>query len=337
VTFKDYYQILGVPRGAGEEEIKKAFRKLARQFHPDVAKDKKAAEEKFKEINEAYEVLGDPDKRRKYDELGADWKSGGEFRPPPGAGGQRRRSTGGSRSAEYQFGGTGFSDFFEQFFSSRRGGGAFTGEDGDNPALRGQDVETEIMVTLEEAARGALRPISLTFTGRCDACGGSGRRRNVLCSACAGLGKVTKSENYQLKIPVGVREGQKLRLAGRGEAGFGGGPAGDLFLRVRLARHPDFRVEGDDLHYELPVAPWEAVLGATVSVPTLGKPVVIKIPPGAQNGLKLRVRGHGLPRTGGGPGDLLVTMTVQTPGTVGEPERALWEKLAHESRFNPRD
>jgi curved DNA-binding protein len=322
VQYKDYYETLGVPRTASEADIKKSFRKLAREYHPDVAKDKKKAEEKFKEINEAYEVLSDPAKRKKYDELGANWKSGAEFRPPPGwesftgrrGFGGSGAGGGGAREYEFEFGGTGFSDFFEQLFGSRMRGGGFGQPGGfaeEDFAERGRDIEGDLMVTLEEAMRGSVRSVSVRHNSHTD--------------------------TYQVKIPAGVTEGQRLRVAGRGEAGSGGGAAGDLFLRVRLARHPDFEVEGHDLIYTLELAPWEAVLGASISVPTLSGRVNIKIPPGTQNGQKLRVRGRGLPDRNGGHGDLIVVAQAEVPRQVSEAERKLWEQLAKESKFNPRD
>ena len=316
VEFKDYYKILGVERNASGDDIRKAFRKLARQFHPDVAKDKKRAEEKFKEINEAYEVLGDPAKRKKYDELGANWKSGADFRPPPDwgqfAGRQNSRGRGPAGvDFETHFGGTGFSDFFEQLFGSRmRGGtggfGATDSSDGEFVG-RGRDVEGDIMVTLEEAARGSIRPVSVQHGSR--------------------------TETHQVKIPAGVAEGQRLRITGRGEHGSGGGAAGDLYLRVRLAKHPDFEVEDHHLIYEAELAPWEAALGAEISVPTLAGRVNIRIPAGTQNGQKLRVRGRGLPPSG----DLLVIAKIVVPSKLSEAEKKLWEQLRRESTFNPRD
>jgi curved DNA-binding protein len=319
VQYKDYYESLGVSRGAGDAEIKKAFRKLAREFHPDVAKDKKRAEEKFKEINEAYEVLSDPVKRKKYDELGANWKSGAEFRPPPGwenFGGQPSRGRGaagpGAEEFEFHFGGTGFSDFFEQLFGSAAGGrrGGFSGFrnfEEQEMAERGRDVEGDLMVTLEEAARGSVRSVNV--------------RHN------------SHTQTYQVRIPPGVTEGQKLRLAGRGETGSGGGQAGDLYLRVRLARHPDFEVDGANLVYDAEIAPWEAVLGAEISVPTLTGRVNIKIPAGTQSGQKLRVRGRGLSVDG----DLFVVIKIVVPAKISDSEKELWEQLKKESKFNPRD
>lgn len=324
VQYKDYYATLGIPKTATHDEIRKAFRKLARIHHPDVAKDKKGAEAKFKEINEAYEVLGDAEKRKRYDELGADWKGGGDFRPPPGweqfAGGRTRRGGGAGHPAyEFQFGGTGFSDFFETFFGSAAGrsgfprGGRFATE--EEFAARGRDIEGDIMVTLEEVIRGSVRAVNVKSE----------------------VDGEVRTKTFQVKIPAGVGEGQRLRIAGRGEAGAGGGAAGDLFLRVRIAKHPDFEVESHNLIYEADIAPWEAVLGANLSVPTLEGRVNIKIPPGTQNGQKLRVRGRGLPDREGAHGDLIVVTRIVVPQTVTEEERKLWEKLASESNFKPRD
>jgi len=345
VKYKDYYQILGVQRTASDTEIKKAFRKLAREYHPDVAKNKKQAEEKFKEINEAYEVLGDPAKRKKYDELGQNWNAGSDFRPPPGwesFNGGRGFAGRGSRSEEYDFhfGGTGFSDFFEQLFGSRGAagpggpGGRFTEEDlGREP---GRDIEGDIMVTLEEAMRGSVRSVSVRHGVPCQNCGGTGQRARHPCNVCGGTGQVQKTDTYQVKIPAGVTEGQRLRVPGRGEAGTAGGKAGDLYLRVRFAKHPDFDVQDHNLIYHAELAPWEAVLGANVSVPTLDGSVNIRIPPGTQAGQKLRVRGRGLPLRDGSNGDLIVETNIEVPATVSDNERKLWEQLAKESNFNPR-
>ena len=347
MEFKDYYKILGVARTAAADEIKKAFRKLAREYHPDVAKDKKSAEEKFKEINEAYEVLGDPEKRKKYDELGPNWKAGQQFRPEPGweqqFGGRRPRGGAtGDGGFNFEFGGTGFSDFFEQIFGGRGNGGrAGNGRRGGFPqadmAERGQDIEADIMVPLEEAARGAVRSVTLRREGACDACGGTGHKLQRTCTTCGGSGRLAKADTCKVRIPAGVAEGQKLRLSGRGETGAGGGEAGDLYLRVRIAKHPDFEVIDGQLHCEAAVAPWEAVLGASVSVPTLDGRVSIKIPPGTQSGQQMRLRGRGLPKAGGEPGDLIVEVMIEVPAKLTEAERKLWEQLAKESKFNPRE
>jgi curved DNA-binding protein len=348
VQYKDYYKSLGVARDASEADIKKAFRKLAREYHPDVAKNKKQAEEKFKEINEAYEVLGDPAKRKKYDELGANWNAGADFRPPGGwenFGGGRPGAGRGPRGEEYtfHFGGTGFSDFFEQLFgaSGRPGGAGFGRRSGfqeeDLGAERGRDIEGDIMVTLEEATLGSVRSVSVRHGAPCEHCGGTGRRAQHVCNVCGGTGQVAKTDTYQVKIPAGVTEGQRLRISGRGEAGTGGGKAGDLFLRVRLAKHPDFEVQDHDLVYETEVAPWEAVLGGEVSVPTLNGRVNIRVPAGTQNGQKLRVRGRGLTGREGVSGDLIVVTRVEVPRSVTDGERKLWEQLAKESKFKPRE
>jgi curved DNA-binding protein len=347
VKFKDYYEVLGVPRSASADDIKKAFRKLAREYHPDVAKTKKGAEEKFKEINEAYEVLSDPEKRKKYDELGPNWKQGADFRPPPGWQGGFRPGGGfgggqPNDGVEFEFGGTtGFSDFFEQLFGSRtRGGSPFGGRGGfaeEETAERGRDVEGDLMVTLEEAMHGSVRSVQLRRAVTCENCGGTGEKNGRVCPVCGGSGQTYKTETYQVKIPPGVTAGQRLRVAGRGEAGTHGGAAGDLFLRVHLARHPDFEVEDHNLIYEAEVAPWEAVLGANLSVPTMDGKVNIKIPPGTQNGQKLRVRGRGLPQKTGPAGDLIVVIRIEVPEKISEAERKLWAELAEGSSFKPRE
>jgi len=310
VQFRDYYETLGVSKTASEEEIRSAFRKLARKHHPDVAKDKKAAEEKFKEINEAYEVLSDPEKRKKYDQLGADWNQPGGFQPPPQWGGQSEGGKfyqwgGGDGGVEFEFGGTGFSDFFEAFFGGGRGRSAFGGFGGQQAtAERGADVEADIMVTLEEALQGSTRSVSLRRAG------------------------ANKVEQYQVKIPRGVHEGQRIRLAGQGEAGTRGGKSGDLFLRVRLARHPDFRVEGSDLIHEEKIAPWQAILGTELEVPTLEGKVRLKVPPGTQGGQRFRLRERGLPSATGKRGDLYVEVQINIPKKITQRERELWTELA---------
>ena len=302
--FKDYYATLGIQRDASAAEIKKAFRKLARQHHPDVAKDKKGAEAKFKEINEANEVLGDPDKRAKYDALGADWQSPRDAREP------------GGQSREFNFGGTGFSDFFEQYFS----GGSRHGFPETNPSARerrGSDIEGDILVTLEEVMEGSVRPVSLQITNS----------RN---------GKA-ETHSFQVRIPAGVTDGKRIRVPGQGESGAGGATAGDLYLRVRHAAHPDFHTEGADLYHELDLAPWEAVLGAELSVPTLDGPIKLRVPPGSEHGQQLRVRGRGLPvGKAGARGDFHAILQIQVPARLTAEERALWEKLKEVSKFHPR-
>lgn len=331
IKYKDYYEILGVPRRASREEIRTAYRKLARKYHPDVSGGKPGMEDKFKEINEAHEVLKDPEKREKYDSMGRGMEYegafAGGFRPHRGAEGRAAAggwtTTGGEpENFGFNFGGTGFSDFFETFFGSRRMGGdpfggigAETGRGRAGP-MKGADLEADIMVTLEEAIHGSTRQLNVER-------GGPGGSRNV--------------ETYQVKIPPGVRQGQRIRLAGKGEPGTGTGASpGDLFLRVRLSEHPDFRVEGSDLYYDLPLAPWEAALGARVEVPTPSGKASLHISSGASSGKKFRLRNQGLPKEGGGKGDFYVVAQVKTPSHTSSAEKALWEELAKVSTFDPR-
>lgn len=317
VEFKDYYDVLGVAREANDAEIKKAFRKLARKYHPDVAKDKVRAESKFRELNEANEVLSDPEKRRLYDELGENWNHPERQAAPPGGFG------GGFREgAEFHFDGTGFSDFFEQFFGSRgRPVGGFgrnrgEGSGGEAFAQRGQDIESDILVTLDELLHGSTRSIRLQ---RID----------------PGTGEETV-QTLRVKIPPGVREGQLIRLAGKGQEGFGGGESGNLYLRVKIAQHPDFRVRGADLYCEVELAPWEAVLGAAVHLPILDGKVSLKIPVGTTAGRQFRLVGKGLPTKDGARGDLYAAVSIQVPAELTPEQKTLWEELAAKSTFTPR-
>ncbi|MFC5453951.1 DnaJ C-terminal domain-containing protein [Prosthecobacter fluviatilis] len=315
--FKDYYATLGVPRDASADDIKKAFRKLARLYHPDTAKDKKTAEAKFKEVNEANEVLSDPEKRRKYDTLGANWQEAGDFQPPPsGAGG---------REQEFHFGGTGFSDFFEQYFSGGSRYGFPQGFEEEIPsggsrkgrARRGHDIEGDILVTLEEAMHGTQRPISLQTVNR-------------------QTGAV-QTHSFEVRIPPGATDGRRIRVPGQGEPGRNGGEAGDLYLRVRHAAHPDFTTQEADLHHDLAIAPWEAVLGAEIIVPTLDGSIKLRIPAGSENGQSLRVRGRGLPKGKTAErGDFFVKLQIVLPDKTSDAERKLWEQLRSASTFNPR-
>jgi curved DNA-binding protein len=318
VEFKDYYEVLGVARDASDEVIKKAFRKLARKYHPDVAKDKITGEANFKEINEANEVLSDPEKRRKYDQLGANWNHPERQQPPPqgGFGG------GHADASEFHFEGTGFSDFFEQFFGSRgRPSGGFgrtrgNGAGGETLVQRGQDIEGDILVTLDEVLHGSTRTIHLQ---RADPRTGQ-----------------SVTQTLRVKIPPGVREAQLIRLAGKGQEGIGGGDSGNLYLRVKFAQHPDFRVRDADLYYDLDLAPWEAVLGATVDIPTLDGTVSLKIPAGTLAERQLRLRGKGLPTGKGTRGDLYAVVSIQVPAHLTPEQKVLWEQLATQSAFNPR-
>src|ERR1019366_3520628 len=317
VKFQDYYETLGVDRSAPADDIKTAFRKLARLYHPDVAKNKVSGEAKFKEINEAYEVLSDPEKRRRYDELGAHWQDGGGMPFPPG-GGYRGRPRSPQGAPDFEFDGTGFSDFFESFFGGGRRGFPSRGAAGAHEAVVhvGQDVEADLLVTLEEALRGSLK--------------------NVTLRRPAGDGRSERTDTYRVRIPAGVREGQRIRLAGQGEEGLGRGAAGDLYMRVRLARHPDFSVQGADLFFELDLAPWEAALGVKAKIPTLDGATSLRVPAGTAAGTQLRLRGLGLPREDMTRGDLFATVRIQMPESISAEERGLWEHLARISTFKPR-
>jgi len=308
VEFRDYYQILGVSKTASQDEVRSAFRKLARVHHPDTAKDKKNAEERFKELNEAYEVLGDPEKRRKYDEFGPQWDR--PTAPPPGEtgrGGFHPGSANGSfdpaDGTDFEFGGTGYSDFFEQFFGSRAGGFSGTGTGTHAGPRRGRDVDADVMVTLEEALNGSTRQISF--------------RR----------GETGTVQTYTVRIPKGVREAQRIRLAGQGGRGPEGGTPGDLFLVVRLQKHPDYLVEGADVFYEADVPVKTVVLGGDVEIPTLDGRVRLRIPECTQNGRKLRIAGRGLPKPGGARGDFYAVVQVELPEQLTDAERETWRKL----------
>lgn len=326
VKFQDYYEILGVPRTATEAEIKKAYRRLAQKYHPDVNKDP-GAEAKFKEINEAYEVLGDPQKRKQYDALGANWKAGQEFTPPPGWENIRFDfHTTGSRGGEaFDFGSLGgFSDFFEMLFGQGLGSRfrtVNTHDDSSGVAVNGEDQEAGITISLEEAYRGATKVIGLE-TQTVD-------RRGIPHRAL---------KQYEVRIPPGTTEGSRIRLAGQGSPGRGGGAAGDLYLRVHIAPHPRFSVHGHNLHTTVNIAPWEAALGAKVHIPALDGAIALNIPPGTQSGQQLRVRGKGLPLgKGQGHGDLMVAIRIVVPERLSARERQLFEELGRTSSFNPRE
>jgi curved DNA-binding protein len=309
VAFRDYYDALGVSREASADEIRRAYRTLARRYHPDVNKEE-SAEDRFKEISEAYEVLRDPEKRERYDRFGQNWKAGEDVSGAAGfdsrdAGAGFAAGRGGFGDARIDFGGGGFSDFFEGFFGGRAGGARASGFEGFS--MRGADQEAVLELSLEEAAAGGRRRITLD----------DGR-------------------DYEVEIPAGVRHGQRIRLAGAGARGGDGGPAGDLFLRVRIRPHPRFRVDGRDLYVDLPVAPWEAALGAAVEVPALGGTARVRVPAGSSTGRRLRLRGQGMPGPGGAAGDLLAVVKVEVPKRLTAEERELFERLAAVSAFDPR-
>jgi len=304
VEFKDYYKTLGVARTASSEEIKRAYRKLARKFHPDVSKEPDA-EKRMQEVNEAWEVLGDPEKRAAYDQLGSRWQAGQQFRPPP------------DWDAGFEFSGrhaeaSEFSDFFSSLF-----GGMGRAHRREGFRVRGEDHHAKILIDLEDAFRGGARSIAL-------------RSPQVDAQGRVAL----KERTLNVRIPVGIRDGQQMRLAGQGAPGIGGAPAGDLFLEVRFNPHPLYRVEGADLYLTLPVAPWEAALGATVRAPTPAGVVEAKIPAGSQSGRQLRLRGRGIP--GPTPGDLYLVLQVVLPEATTAPARALYEQMRSQLSFDPR-
>ncbi|MGJ8697066.1 MAG: DnaJ C-terminal domain-containing protein [Verrucomicrobiaceae bacterium] len=303
MNYRDYYEILGIKKDATHDEVRKAFKKLARKYHPDVAEDKDTAEDKFKEINEAYEVLGDQEKRKKYDTLGPDWQNAGHARPQQDASGY-----------EYEYTGTGFSDFFEQMFGAgaRPGPGSFhsySGHPGGNAPIPGQDAHADILVRLEEVLNGTERSLQLQQVNRA-----TGAR---------------ELKTSRIRIPKGISEGQLIRCAGLGNPGLNGGPAGDLFLHVRLERHPDFRVVGSDLYTDLSVLPWQAVLGAELPVKTMNGSIRIKVPPLTEGGTELRIKGKGLPRgTSGTVGNLYAVVHLTLPASLTDEQKTHWQKLA---------
>ncbi len=314
MQFKDYYKIMGVPEDASADDVKKAYRALARKHHPDLNKDADSAE-KFKELGEAYEVLKDPAKREEYDQLRKYGASAGqEFKPPPGWRSGSDFAGGGYTTADTAE----FSDFFESLFGQRAARKAHAGPGGGSFALRGEDVSYRIPVTLEEAYAGSTRSISLR-THKFDDQGNA----------------IPETKTLNVKIPKGVTQGQKIRLRGQGGAGFGGGPNGDLYMEVELEPHPLFTVDGRDITLVLPVAPWEAALGAGVKVPTLGGAVNLTIPPNAQSGQRLRLKGRGLP--GSVPGDQYVLLQIVMPPVDSAEDRALMETMRQQMPFNPRE
>jgi curved DNA-binding protein len=298
VKYKDYYKILGVARGAGDEEIKKAYRKLARKYHPDVSKEANA-KERFQEVAEAYETLRDKEKRAAYDSLGSGFRPGQDFRPPP----DWFDRFGAGRAEDLRD--VDLSELFESMGIFGRAAGR-RGGFGRNVPIPGEDYETTVRIGLEEAFRGTERAFQL-----------DGRE-------------------LRARIPRGATDGQRLRLRGKGGPGANGGPAGDLYLQIALEPHPLYRASGHDLEIEVPLAPWEAALGAQVEVPTLEGRVALKVAPGSKGGQKLRLAGKGLPRPGGGTGDLYAVLSIVVPATLTEREKKLFEELREASRFDPR-
>jgi curved DNA-binding protein len=323
MDYKDYYTLLGVARDASQEDIKRAYRKLARKFHPDVSKEANA-EEKFKEVQEAYEVLKDPEKRAAYDQLGSNWRQGQQFTPPPDWGNgfefsfDRGGSRGGRRGAGADEDGD-FSDFFSSLFGARSPFGQRPGgsRGAAGFASQGQHHTAKIQIDLEDAFRGGAQTIELKSPQLSD----DGR-------------VAVHPRTLKVTIPKGVIEGQQIRLAGQGSAGVGGGPAGDLYLEIGFRPHRLYQVEGRDITLKLPIAPWEAALGSTIQTPTLAGPVELRIPPGAKTDQRLRLKGRGLP--GPTPGDQYVVLKIQTPPATSEVARELYERMERELGFDPR-
>jgi curved DNA-binding protein len=324
VKFQDYYETLGVARGASADEIKKAYRKLAQKYHPDVNKDP-TAESRFKQINEAYEVLGDPDKRKRYDDLGSKWQAGQEFRPPPGWENAHFGFHGDPNAAGFDFNdlGGGFSDFFETLFGAGFDRGRSPRARGASRqsawAEQGPDHEAAITISLDEAYHGAHKTIALDAAEADD----SGRSRRRL-------------KKYDVRIPPGTAGGSRIRLAGQGGSGAGGGSPGDLYLDVHVATEPGITLKDHDIEMDLPITPWEAALGAKVNVTTPAGTAAIAIPPRTQSGQHLRLRGKGLPKREHGAGDLILVAQIVVPEKLSAKERELFEELARQSGFRPK-
>jgi molecular chaperone DnaJ len=321
---KDYYELLGVGRNATEKEIKQAYRRLARRYHPDVNPGDKSAEARFKDINAAYEVLSDKEKRQKYDKYGDKWQYADQFEQAGRQQPQWDFSQGGETG--YNFGGDigGFDSIFDDLFSGGRGRGSSR----RTRQARGQDLESPVEVTLEEAYKGTTRTISLQVPGPCPTCKGTGRVQNVACSTCRGSGMVADIKRIEVKIPAGVQTGSRVRIAGKGQPGYNGGPAGDLFLVIAVSPHPTLEREGDNLMTTVPVPLAVAVLGGEVQVPTPAGKLALKIPPETQNGRIFRLGGQGMPRLGSpGRGDLLAKISVVLPTRLSEKEKELFRQL----------
>lgn len=302
MQYKDYYTIMGIPRTASSEDIKRAYRRLARKYHPDVSKEP-GAEERFKELGEAYEVLKDEEKRAAYDQLGQHWQAEQDFTPPPGW----KSSRGSAGGAHRGFEEAQFSDFFDSLFGGGRGRGP----------VRGEDESAHLSITLEEAFHGATRAVRLTVPHR-DAKGSISQEVRTL----------------NVRIPKGVQQGQQIRLAGQGNPGMGGASAGDLYLEITIAPHPLYRVDGRDLYLTVPVSPWEAALGAKLKVPTLAGPVEVRLPAGSQSGQKLRLKGRGMPGTP--PGDQYAVIEIVNPRADSERAKELYRQMAEDLAFDPR-
>jgi DnaJ-class molecular chaperone with C-terminal Zn finger domain len=326
---RGYYDILGIPRNASVGDIKKAFRRRAREYHPDLHTGAKKAEmeKKFKELNEAHEVLSDPDKRKKYDQYGQNWEQAEAYE-------KARQQAGAQAGHGGQAGGFSgdFGDIFETFFSGRgRGGGAAPGF-----AVDGEDLETDVELSIRDVLTGVTRRIDLTERTACKACGGSAIVRGRPCVVCGGSGTQIEKRTIEVRIPAGVQNDTRVRLAGKGQPGVNGGKPGDLYLRVHIQPNSIFRQKGSDVQVTLPVWPWEAALGAEVMAPTLTEPVKVKIPPGSKADSKLRLKGKGLPTAAGGQGDLFLKLKIVMPAALSDEERALYEQLGLVRHSDPR-
>jgi len=336
VDFKDYYRILGVDRKADDKTIKSAYRRLARKYHPDVAKTKDATE-RFKEVSEAYEVLSDPEKRRRYDSLGPDWQR--YTQAPPGA------PPGGGFRVEYggDAGNLGdFSEFFRSIFGdlgahARRGSrsGGIRFDEGFDRSPRGADVEAGVEISLDEAFHGARKTFAMDLEEPCAVCQGAGNVQGKPCAACGGGGWQRAHRQVDVKIPAGVKSGQRVRVSGEGTGA--PGARGDLYLSVTVAPHPFFERKGDDVHLSLPITAPEAALGTSIEVPTLRGKVSMKVPPATSSGRTFRLPGYGMPRLkGGGAGDQFVAVKIVMPSELTSEERELYEKLKALRSDNPR-
>lgn len=336
MDYKDYYKMLGVARSASTDEIRKAFRKLARKYHPDVNPGDKKAEAKFKEINEAYEVLSDTEKRKKYDTLGPNWQE--QFGPPSGFSGARRSYSpgAGGRAQQFDFDASNFSDFFETLFGRNGAGSATAGTRGagtrnDMRRRTGDDIEQPVEVTLQEAYVGGARTFNIQSTEICPTCQGTGEVSGKPCPTCSGQGMVPRNKRLQVKIPAGVDTGSKIRVAGEGQPGMGGGPRGDLYLVISVKPDALFERKGDDLYVDVDVELVKAMLGGVVPVPTPdGRKLMLTIPAETQNNRTFRLAGKGMPRVRGeGNGNLYARAKVVLPMQLSQEERTLFEKLAH--------
>ncbi|MFY9780963.1 MAG: J domain-containing protein [Candidatus Baltobacteraceae bacterium] len=329
MNYKDYYEVLGVPKSAAEKDVKSAYRKLARKWHPDAnPNNQKAAEEKFKEITEAYEVLGDPEKRRKYDALGSDWVQAAQQAEAQ----RRHRSAQGDNANDlfgqsFAGGGTsGFSDFFDAFFS---GIGKRPSAGAASFSQRGGDLETSLDLSLGEAYAGGSKSISLQIEEPCPRCNGTGVLNGSICAQCHGTGRLIQTKRFDITIPKGVREGQRIRLAGQGSPGAGSGKNGDLYLVAHIEPDKTYERKGDDLYVELPVSIYDLVLGGEVRVPTMTGDVTMTIPPETQSNRTLRLAGKGMPKVkSGGYGDQYVRLLGMLPTELNDKERKLFRELA---------